>query len=997
MFKRLALLTILISGLLVMTSIAFAQQAPNGGTVTQDNLLGGVLPLVGLSIQPVGSGVGVEGGVNLKAGISVNVPASLTGSLLSLQVRLTAQNNTTATVGTDFTISQPILNIPLGSGNQYREVDITIIDDLEIEATEYLRICLTADAGALLGLVTVQVEIECADFSIQDNDTPTATPAPSQVGFQPHGNVYAESYGEIDLNVVLYVPGLGILPGGVTVGAAVSGTAQNGVDFTIDQSPITFEPGSTNGSVRQLTIDLIDDLEVEADEQIDICLYVQIGLAVVDAFSCTTVIIEDNDTPGVVISAQNLTVTEGQPGVSYTVRLASAPAFDETVTITLGAFDAAQIGAAPAGLTFTRENWNVDQTVTVTAVDDLAVESSPIPTTITHSVSSSRASSPYQGFAASSVAVSVIDNDMPGVMMSSSALTVTEGGDAQTFTMWLTAPPPQGEIITFTPSFDSVQIDVLPSPITFDHSNWNQPRMVMVTAIDDTIVEDSPLSAPISWTASSSNPASPYNALPVPNTDVSVIDNDVAGVIISVLSLTVAEGGPAQSFTMQLAGQPAAGETVTITPSFDAAQIVVLPSPITFDSTNWNQPQTILVSAVDDDLVETSPLNAPISYSMTSSRSVSRFNNAPVDDTPVSVIDNDTLPTATNTATATATNTATATRTQTPTATAVPAVLLSRTEMTITEGQPGVTYNVRLSSPPASGETVTITMSYDRAQMTWSPSTITLTSANWNTGVNMTVTAVDDTIDEESPMVRMPRHNVSSSNPSSPYASMTGPQIRVNIIDNDDPPTATNTATRTATPTNTLVPPTATNTATNTPVPPTATNTATRTATRTNTPIPPTATNTATRTATNTPVPPTATRTATRTNTPIPPTATRTATPMICLVTVNTNVLYMNEADPPKIFAVRLTQSPAANETVTVTHQTDNTEITISPASRVFTPSSWNSWRNFTVSVIDDNEVEPGLMRVPITLILSSNVAGSQFNGMRCTLVVVEIHDNDQP
>ena len=84
---------------------------------------------------------------------------------------------------------------------------------------------------------------------------------------------------------------------------------------------------------------------------------------------------------------------------------------------------------------------------------------------------------------------------------------------------------------------------------------------------------------------------------------------------VSKNEAAVAEGGAGDSYTLVLTSQPTANVTVNIT-STPASQVVATPSSAVFTSTNWNQPQTIVLSAVDDAVYETA-LTATVLHSIT--------------------------------------------------------------------------------------------------------------------------------------------------------------------------------------------------------------------------------------------------------------------------------------------------------------------------------------------------------------------------------------------
>jgi hypothetical protein len=88
----------------------------------------------------------------------------------------------------------------------------------------------------------------------------------------------------------------------------------------------------------------------------------------------------------------------------------------------------------------------------------------------------------------------------------------------------------------------------------------------------------------------------------VPNpVTLTITDDDVAGVTIDPVELTISEAGQTDSYTVVLNTQPTANVTVTLTPD---AQVRVAPTSLTFTPDTWNVPQPVTVSAVDDDVVE---------------------------------------------------------------------------------------------------------------------------------------------------------------------------------------------------------------------------------------------------------------------------------------------------------------------------------------------------------------------------------------------------------
>ncbi|UOA08412.1 cadherin domain-containing protein [Methylobacter sp. S3L5C] len=105
-------------------------------------------------------------------------------------------------------------------------------------------------------------------------------------------------------------------------------------------------------------------------------------------------------------TAGNTAVTEGGATDTYTLVLTYAPTAD--VIISLGNTNG-QVNVDFATLTFTTANWNVEQTVTVTAVNDTVGEGMHRGV-IQHTVTSTDLN--YNGFVIGNVIVAVTDNDM---------------------------------------------------------------------------------------------------------------------------------------------------------------------------------------------------------------------------------------------------------------------------------------------------------------------------------------------------------------------------------------------------------------------------------------------------------------------------------------------------------------------------------------------------------------------------------------------------------
>jgi hypothetical protein len=334
---------------------------------------------------------------------------------------------------------------------------------------------------------------------------------------------------------------------------------------------------------------------------------------------------------GLVFSKSTLDVVPGGAGDSYSVALASQPTDDVTVTIAqqnlmmdpVNANGFIGIGGdnpvagttltiTPTTLTFTPQNWNTAQTVNVSA---------PAPTTgssggftlLTHTVTSNDAN--YNNLSVQPIGVKIEAVAVPGVVISSTDLNVTRGGDGDSFSIALaTQPVDTVTIIIAQQGGDPLQLS--DTPLTFTTSDWNTPQTVDVGPPSSGSGNQTDT---LNLTASSANDAN-YSNLSLPTITVAVTDPNVAqpGVVFSTQTLTITPGSSA-TFTVALATAPTADVTVSIAqgifpgmgnaigaplgplpPVSVGGNLTVTPATLTFDATNWNTPQTVTVAVSAD-------------------------------------------------------------------------------------------------------------------------------------------------------------------------------------------------------------------------------------------------------------------------------------------------------------------------------------------------------------------------------------------------------------
>ena len=426
------------------------------------------------------------------------------------------------------------------------------------------------------------------------------------------------------------------------------------------------------------------------------------------------VTVTDNDEPAIVLSETDLTVTEGDATGVELHREAGHPEPSDSVTVSITGHDGTDLSLSGTTLssnmlTFAVDNWNTAQTVTVKAGQDN--DGANDTGTLTHTASGGDYASITKD-----LPVTVTDNDEPAIVLSETDLTVTEGDAAgSSYTVKLATRPSDSVTVSIT-GHDGTDLSLSGTTLssnmlTFTVDNWNTAQTVTVKAGQDN--DGANDTGTLTHTASGGDYASITKDLPV-----TVTDNDEPAIVLSETDLTVTEGDAAgSSYTVKLATRPSDSVTVSITghdgTDLSLSGTTLSSNMLTFTVDNWNTAQTVTVKAGQD--------NDGANDTGTLTHTASGGDYASITkDLPVTVTDND-----------------------------EPAIVLSETDLTVTEGDAaGSSYTVKLATRPSDSVTVSIT-GHDGTDLSLSGTTLSsnmLTFAvdNWNTAQTVTVKAGQD-------------------------------------------------------------------------------------------------------------------------------------------------------------------------------------------------------------------------------------------------------------
>ncbi|MFH1120176.1 MAG: Calx-beta domain-containing protein, partial [Bacteroidota bacterium] len=328
-----------------------------------------------------------------------------------------------------------------------------------------------------------------------------------------------------------------------------------------------------------------------------------------NSHSCNfTITINALPSNAVIVNPTAITTYENIiPVATFTVVLPTAPT--GTVVFDVVSNDLTEGTVSTSSLTFNAGNWSTPQTVTVTGVnDDVDDDDIPYLIILTTNTILTDPLSGYYNVDPTDVDAVNIDNDVAGVTVSAISGPTTEAGGTATFTMVLNTEPTDDVIFTLSSS-DLTEGNVtnpVTLTVTFTPANWDTPQTITVTGIDDEIDDGNVSYTIITSNATSDDPK--YSAMVAADVPVINNDNDAVGFIVTPLTLNTTEAGGTATFTVVLTSKPATDAedyiVVVDVESSDLTEGTVSPIQLTFTATDWDTPQTVTVTGVEDIVVD---------------------------------------------------------------------------------------------------------------------------------------------------------------------------------------------------------------------------------------------------------------------------------------------------------------------------------------------------------------------------------------------------------
>ncbi len=427
--------------------------------------------------------------------------------------------------------------------------------------------------------------------------------------------------------------------------------------------------------------------------------------------------------PGVTtVSGSGAYFVSENNGILYiNVVLNASP--EEDVTFTTASSDLTEADLSTTDLTFTPDNWNVPQTIQVTGVDDYIPDGNIDIHLVFGSVVSGDPR--YNGMPIASVPILVLDDETYSIVVSPLSLETTEAAGTShtaTFYVALSTEPLFNVSIPSIASSDFSEGIPDQGSLIFTPANWDTPQAVTVSAVDDG-VEDGTQTYSIELDPSESLDVG-YNGLTLGPVSVTNLDAQ-ASIVVSPLTMNLVEGGDNvewgdyyDDFSVVLSSAPSGDVTIGVT-SENTARATVNRSLLTFTILNWDTPQLVRVTAVENGIED---ISDPVMIDL-GTASGGGYDGREPSDVRVYIEDNDGA-----------------------------GIRVSRMSRETREaGLQNATFRVRLNKQPSMGTTVTIPIhdtydikNYQNREGFVDKTHLTFNDANWSTEQVVTVTPAKD-------------------------------------------------------------------------------------------------------------------------------------------------------------------------------------------------------------------------------------------------------------
>ncbi len=649
----------------------------------------------------------------------------------------------TVSDGTEAKISTSSLTFTTSDWNSAKTVTVTGVDDNIYDQSVNVTIKLAVNTSSTADLAYAKLSPQSLNLKAMDNDSaPVITLASSLTNLDENKST-----------VVLTATISAVSNSDTIVILEPSGSATLSTDYALSSTSITILAGKTTGTTNLESIE--DYVDEDAETVVLDISGVFGGIATESGTQQVSITINDDDTSTFKINELDgsTTVEEGGSKDTFTVVLGSEPT--SNVVFDLTASDSTEASVSTSSLTFNASNWNQAQTVTVSGVDD-PIRDELVNSAIAVAIDkSSTNDTKYAALSSKSVSVSTSDDEgNPIVSVATSVNSMDESGGMAI----LTVKQDTVAVTNTTVTLNTSGTAILNSDYSLSSTSLTIPagsREVKATlqAVSDNI-DEAVEKVEVSIGSVSGGNGAKVGGNQV---EVSINDDDVSGFTVAASggSTSVSESGSStDTISVVLKSEPI-GKVTFLVEASDATEVRVSSSSLMFNTSNWNQAQTITVYG-EDDLIRDGLVSSEIKVAINKQGTAdSKYAVLSSQSLPVSTIDDG----------------------------AVPLVSLAASASSLNEGGNQVVLTVIQNVVALADTTVTLGTSGTAVlNSDYSLSSTTLTIPAGSREMKVTLTAISDWIDEDTEEIRVAISGVSGAS----GASANGDQLAVITIKDDD-------------------------------------------------------------------------------------------------------------------------------------------------------------------------------------------------------------------
>lgn len=523
----------------------------------------------------------------------------------------------------------------------------------------------------------------------------------------------------------------------------VSLSSSNVLEGTVHPTTLEFTP--TVHQPRLVTVTGVDDPYVDGPQLFEIDGTVTGGTLAIESLT-VPIVNDDDDVAGVVATpSQGLLTSEAGATATFMLHLTAKPF--ENVTLPIASSNPGEGIPNIDAVTFTASDWDLDQTIVVTGVDDsIADGAQPYTITLGPITSFDRA---YAAILPAPVQLTNVDDDLEAiVVVPTTGRVTTEAGGGDHFSVVLATQPIADVTIAVTPQPAS-EVATSTGSLVFTPANWSQPQRVDVTGLDDLVVDGDRDFTIVLAPAVSADPR--YNGLdPTDVFGINVDDDTPDLVALPASGLVTSERGTTAHFAVTLHSQPTAPVTVPVAAS-DPTEGTVYPATLEFTPASWNIAQSVTVRGVDDTLTDGDVAYLVWLGPATSTDLVyAGLVGAPV---MVTNLDNETA-----------------------------GFVIGPGSVTVSEFGDSDTASITLAKRPTATVRVNLSSS-DLSEGFVAPAQLVFTTTNWNQVHVVTVTGVDDLLVDGNQPFTIVTAPATSTDPA--YNGLDAPDLAAINIDNE--------------------------------------------------------------------------------------------------------------------------------------------------------------------------------------------------------------------